>query len=109
MKKTTGLAALVVWVLMLLPSQAQADSFRGTCKVRAGAMGGNRFATLDCRPIGKTSQNWDSTTTWEHKDKKGFDNLARASGRTFNCLFKNSSIGISGDARTTGYSISDCK
>ncbi len=89
---------------------AGAESFPGICKIKSGVIGGNRFATMDCRPLNKPSQNWDSSTIWENKDSKGYNNLARVSGRTFKCTFSSGGgIGMSGDSRTTTYKISDCK
>lgn len=93
-------------VVELLPSP---PSFEGTCRVSVSKMGGQRYASIKCQRAKKPGRDIISSTFWENRSKKDFDELAKFAGRRMTCHFQKSGTTFSGDEVVDFYEITDCR
>ncbi|MCR9236815.1 MAG: hypothetical protein NXI17_09110 [Alphaproteobacteria bacterium] len=87
---------------------AQQSSFQAKCAVTSGTNGGQKYATLKCHKVSEPGNYKIRTTVWESKDKAGYKDLARMSGRRFTCTMVWGGANSSRETIHTTYDITGC-
>ncbi len=104
-----GLAAACMTVAFGTQLSAQSPSYKATCSVNAGVTGGQKYATLKCRQKDKPGAEDVRMVVWERKDKEGYRELARLSGRRYTCTMVPDGTGYDTQARYRYVKPTDCK